>query len=135
MIPSAVLDASALVGFLLDPATRPGIDSLVQSEMTQLVIPHLCDVEVASGLRSAILRGDLDGNRAVEALEHYAALPLSRVAHLPLLPRVLAVRDNISAYDAAYVALAEALEAPLYTSDRRLARAATTWTDVHVVEV
>jgi predicted nucleic acid-binding protein len=62
-------------------------------------------------------------------------LPLRRLDHTPLLDRAFALRDNFSAYDAVYVALAEGLAAPLVTADARLARAVRTWTEVEVVEV
>lgn len=135
-MPSAiVLDASVLGEFVLDPSSNPSLDELIRSEGCEIFIPHLCDVEVASGFRSRIARGAMEAARASEALEHFVGLPLHRVGHVPLLSRVLSLRDNFSAYDATYVALAESLGAPLYTADLRLARAVREHTEVDVVEV
>ena len=82
--------------------------------------PHLLDVEVAQVLRRLEHRTELTAARAEEALEDLRALRVVRHAHLPLLERVWELRSNLSAYDALYVALAEALDAPLATTDQRL---------------
>lgn len=81
------------------------------------------------------MRGALSSERAGEALANYVALPLRRHGHLLLLGRALQLRANFSACDAAYVALAERLQAPLVTADGRLARAARRHTEVEVIEV
>lgn len=91
---------------------------------TDLHVPALCDVEVAAGLRRAVLQRALSAQRAMLALEDYRDLPLTRHGHLALLPRVLQLRANLSAYDAIYVALGEQLGAALLTADARLRRAA-----------
>lgn len=132
---TVVLDASVLGEFVLDPSSHPSLDELIRSEVCEIFIPHLCDVEIASGLRSRIARGAIDAVRASEALEHFGGLPLHRVGHVPLLSRVLSLRGNFSAYDATYVALAESLGAPLHTADHRLARAVREHTEVEVLEV
>ncbi len=85
--------------------------------------PHLVDVEVAQVLRRYAIAGEADAGRCRTALDDLAGLPLTRYAHDFLLPRVWELRDNLSAYDAVYVALAEALDAPLLTRDRRLTNA------------
>jgi len=85
--------------------------------------PHLLDIEVAQVLRRFVRRGELSPERARQALEDLAALPLERYSHEQLLPRVWRLRDNLSAYDAAYVALAEILGAALLTRDSRISRA------------
>jgi predicted nucleic acid-binding protein len=85
--------------------------------------PHLLDVEVAQVLRRLEQAGPLSTERAEEALSDLRALRIVRYAHQPLLTRAWALRHNLSAYDALYVALAEGLEAPLVTTDRRLASA------------
>ncbi len=95
-----------------------------------LRVPSLCDVEVAAGLRRALLRGLLPPERAQLALDHYLLLPLTRHGHQALLGRVLGLRSNFSAYDACYVALAEVLGAELLTADERLSRAVRTHTAV-----
>jgi predicted nucleic acid-binding protein len=93
-------------------------------------VPALCDIEVAAGLRCALLRGLLSLERADQALAHYPLLPLTRHGHQGLLPRMLSLRSNFGAYDACYVALAELLGADLLTADERLARAVRTHTGV-----
>ena len=85
--------------------------------------PHLLDLEVAQVLRRYCLTGDLEPARAQEALVDLTALEIDRYSHELFLPRVWELRHNITAYDAAYVALAEELAAPLLTADRRLAEA------------
>jgi predicted nucleic acid-binding protein len=85
--------------------------------------PHLLDVEVAHVLRRYAFAGDMSAERGREALEDFADISLRRHAHDVLLPRVWELRENLTAYDAVYVALAEALDAPLVTRDRRLAGA------------
>lgn len=98
-----------------------------------LHVPALCDVEIASGLRSLSLRRALPDERAVEAVEDYLDLPLTKHGHASLLPRIFALRANFSAYDATYVALAESINAPLLTSDDRLARAVESHTGVELI--
>ncbi len=132
---AAVVDASALVGVLLDPRGHPGVTDLLAVEETELLVPHLCDLEVASALRKAVRRGVVHSPRAHGALSLYLDLPLSRFPHTALLPRVFALRENFTTYDAIYVVLAEAVGAPLYTADRRLARTVWEHTSVQTVEV
>ncbi len=86
--------------------------------------PHLLDVEVAQVIRRYAASGEIGAERGRIALADLADFPLRRYPHDFLLPRIWALRNNLTAYDAAYVALAEALEAPLLTRDRRLAIAA-----------
>ena len=86
--------------------------------------PHLLDVEVAQAIRRYAADGEIDGERGRMALADLADLPLRRYPHDFLLPRIWDLRNNLTAYDAAYVALAEALDAPLLTRDRRLATSA-----------
>jgi predicted nucleic acid-binding protein len=85
--------------------------------------PHLIDVEIAQVFRRLASAGSLDAPRANEACEDLRALRLVRHPHLPLLDRVWALRENLSAYDGLYIALAESLESPLVTLDERIARA------------
>ena len=86
--------------------------------------PHLLDVEVAQVVRRYAASGDIDAERGRAALDDLADLPLHRYPHDILLPRVWELRNNLTAYDAVYVALAEALDAPLLTCDGRLAGSA-----------
>jgi predicted nucleic acid-binding protein len=116
-----VADASAIIEVLL---RRAGSDAIVRrllGDQEPLAAPSLLDVEVASVLRRYWLAGRLTTQRGEESLELLRALPLSRYSHEDLLPRIWEWRANLTAYDAAYVALAEALDAPLVTCDEKLA--------------
>lgn len=93
----------------------------------RLHIPHLAVIETASVLRSWVNRGRTTGDRAGAALRDLASFPARRWRSEATLTRVWELRDNFSAYDATYVALAEELDATLLTCDARLARAATTF--------
>ena len=118
-----VLDASALVELLLGTAAGRAVASRIADPDLGLHVPHLADVEVAQALRRCAKDGVLDAAAASEALENLRSLDLQRHAHEPLLDRIWQLRQNFSAYDAAYLALAEALDAALLTCDARLARA------------
>jgi predicted nucleic acid-binding protein len=89
----------------------------------RLTVPELADLEVASVLRRQMKAGTLDARRARLALADLAALPARRAPHRPLLPRCWELRNNLTIYDAAYVALAEVMNTTLLTGDRKLARA------------
>jgi len=119
-----VIDASALLDLLLRRRAAPEIRARVVAGEVALHAPHLVDTEVLHALRRRVARGDLARRRAQEALDDLADLPLVRHPHLPLSPRIWALRERLSAYDATYVALAEGLDASLLTSDRRFARGA-----------
>ena len=116
-----VVDASVLAVALLDDG--PDGD-LVRHRLRgeQLAAPALIDLEVASVWRGLSRGGHLGARRVALALEDLRDLPIQRVEHTSLLVRCWELRDNLTIYDAAYVALAEALEAPLVTGDRRFAR-------------
>jgi predicted nucleic acid-binding protein len=119
-----VLDASAVLELLLGtPPGRQAADRIFAPQETACA-PELLDLEVAQVLGRYERQGDLSPARASQALEDLADLRLERYPHSPLLPRIWELRGHLSAYDAAYVALAEALPAPLLTADGRLARAA-----------
>lgn len=116
-----VVDASALLELLLrTPAAKDVEDRLFTPHQT-LHVPHLLDVEIAQVIRRYAAKGDIDGERGRAALADLADLPVRRYPHDFLLPRIWDLRTNLTAYDATYVALAEALDAPLLTRDRRLA--------------
>ncbi len=118
-----VVDASVLVVALADDGPD-GDAARTRLRGETLAAPELVDLEVVSVLRRQHRVGMLDHRRAGLAMTDLAALPMHRAAHLALLPRCWELRDNLTTYDAAYVALAEALGATLLTGDRRLARAA-----------
>jgi predicted nucleic acid-binding protein len=118
-----VLDVSALVELLLGTSAGRAVAGRIADPEASLHVPHLADVEVAQTLRRYVREGDLDAASARAALGDLRALDIERHSHEPLLDRVWALRENLTAYDAAYVALAEALDAKLLTCDGRLARA------------
>ena len=127
-----VVDASVLTVALADDGPD-GDHARTRMRGEVLAAPELVDLEVASVLRRQNLAGAIDVRRAGLALADLAALPLQRAPHLPLLPRCWELRDNLTVYDAAYVALAEALEAMLITGDRHLARANGPRCDIEVL--
>ncbi|MDQ3941498.1 MAG: type II toxin-antitoxin system VapC family toxin [Actinomycetota bacterium] len=119
-----VLDASAVVAVLLDPGSgAERIRERIESPGESLHVPHVMDLEVLHALRRQALRGALSPRRSAEALEDLANIMFVRYPHTSLIQRIWELRENVTAYDAAYVALAEALDAPLVTMDARLAQA------------
>lgn len=118
-----VIDASALIELLLNtPRAAPIADRALTSNES-VHAPHLVDVEVTQVLRRYARSGVLTSLRARQSLDDLADFPIERHAHTDLLPRAWQLRDAMTAYDAMYVALAEALSASLLTCDARLARA------------
>lgn len=130
---SLVLDASAVAEYLLRTPAGERMERTIRTSGGDLHTPALCDVEVAATLRKALLSGRLGPQRAAEALDDYFDLPLTRHGHQLLVERVLELRDNFSAYDATYSALAERLGAALLTADERFARAVRTHLRIEVV--
>lgn len=115
-----MLDASALLELLLVTDKGSEVAERIAGPEETLHAPHLIDLEVAQVLRRYVARRQLDEGRASQALEDLRDLDLNRYPHDVLLGRIWELRQNASAYDAAYLALAEALGAPLLTSDARL---------------
>jgi predicted nucleic acid-binding protein len=118
-----VLDASAAIELLLRTPTGSRIETRVFQASESLHAPHLIDLEVAQVLRRFVAVGTIASVRGEEALEDLRNLSLVRYPHEMLLARIWELRDNFTAYDAAYVALAEELDALLLTCDRKLASA------------
>ena len=118
-----VVDASVQAVALADDG-QDGDHARARLRGEQLTAPDLVDLEVASVWRRQMRDGAMDARRAALALADLAALPLRRAAHKALLARCWELRDNLTIYDASYVALAEALEVTLLTGDGRLARSA-----------
>jgi predicted nucleic acid-binding protein len=114
-----VVDASVLAPALADDEAD-GDRARGRLAGETIAVPALADLEVTSVLRRAALGGRLDDRRSGQALADLAALPLRRAPHLPLLPRIWELRENVSVYDAAYLALAETLDVLLLTADGRL---------------
>ena len=117
-----VLDASAVLELVLRTDASSEIENRVRRPGMTLHCPHLLDLEVAQVLRRHARGKHRVEPRLREALEDLRDLPLTRYAHEPFLDRIWELRENLTAYDGAYVALAEALGARLLTSDARLAR-------------
>ena len=115
------MDASAAFELLLGTTVGAQVAARLQADGPAHA-PHLIDVEVASALRRGVARRLVDETRASEALEDLGDLAVVRYPHGPLLARVWELRAGLSPYDATYVALAEALDAPLVTRDARLGR-------------
>ncbi len=118
-----VVDASALIEVLLRTPAAKDVERLLFDSRPALHAPHLLDVEVAQVLRRYVANGEIDADRDRAALADLADFPVLRHPHPFMLSRIWDLRNNLTAYDAAYVALAEALDAPLLTRDRRLAGA------------
>ncbi len=118
-----VLDASALLEFLLGTPRGEEVGVRLEDMDGRWHAPDLVDLEVTQVLRRWEASGALDPERAQAAVELLVDLPLVRHGARALVPRIWGLRANLSAYDAAYVALAEGLEAPMLTCDERLARA------------
>jgi predicted nucleic acid-binding protein len=116
-----VVDASVLVVALADDG-RDGVRTRERLRGERLAAPELIDLDVGSVLRRQHLAGQIGSRRAELALHDLAAIPLQRARHVDLLSRCWQLRQNLTFYDAAYLALAEALESTLLTGDRRLAR-------------
>lgn len=126
-----VLDASVVLELLL--RTECGIALASELLVEELAVPHLLDVEVTQVLRRYVLHGKLPAVRAQEAIVDLLDLPLQRYSHMQLMSRVWALRENLTAYDAVYVALAETLGGAMVTRDRRLARASQGRVETRIV--
>ncbi len=118
-----VLDASAAVDWLLQTAAGQRIEERIYSRNETLHAPELLDLEVTQVLRRLALQRVVSAQRCDEAVRDLLDLRITRYPHLVLLPRIWQLRHNFSAYDAAYLVLAEQLGAPLITRDRALASA------------
>lgn len=126
-----VLDASVVVDLLVAPDRREVAAALGSSAWHA---PTHLDVEVVSALRGLVLGRHLSAERAVDALQDFADLEITRWApDLAVTRRIFALRDRLTAYDAAYLVCAEGIDAPLATRDHRLARAVAPLVDVTVL--
>jgi predicted nucleic acid-binding protein len=118
-----VVDASAMLDALLRPRSHTARARLF-AEGESLHAPHVIDLEVVQVLRRLANAGEIEPARARAALDDLADAPVHRYAHDILVQRIWELRHNLTAYDAAYIALAEELDAPILTRDRKLASAA-----------
>ena len=114
-----VLDASVVVELLTNGVLADSIRNELTGRDDSFVVPHLIDIEVMSALRR-LAGPQIDSHRSGQSLAGLAALPAERYAHTPLIGRIWELRHNFTAYDAAYIALAEATGAVLYTCDENL---------------
>jgi len=118
-----VVDASVALEVLLHPKEARALQARLLDPAETLHAPHLIDLEIAQVLRRYVRSGDATAGRCDAAIDDWLAFPVRRYPHELLLPRVWALRHVLSAYDATYVALAEALGAALITKDARIAQA------------
>ena len=125
-----VIDASAMVEALVGDPANPELLALLADE--QLHAPTLLDFEVASALRGHVLGGKLDPVRLEEAVEDFIAFRIERHPMTDLLGHMLDLRDNFTVYDAAYLVLAQALEAPVVSADAKLRKATRLAIEVRV---
>ena len=119
-----VLDASAAIDWLLHTPAGIKIDRRIYSRSESVHVPHVLDLEVAQVLRRFVREGSLSSGRADAALRDLMDSRFIRYPHWHLLPRIWQLRHNLTAYDGAYIVLAELLDAPLITRDRRVSSAA-----------
>ena len=117
-----MLDASAVVELLTNGPLADSLRRELAGRAGAFLVPHLLDVEVASALRNMTAGRRIDSHRGAQLLEELAALPATRYAHTPLLARIWELRHKFTAYEAAYIALAEATNAVLYTTDEKLGK-------------
>ncbi len=118
-----VPDASVVLEVLLRTPAAPAIEHRLFDAGESLHAPHLLDLEVAQVLRRYVARGEITPLRGATCLELFSSFPIRRYSHEALLSRIWQLRENLTAYDAAYVALAEGLDATLVTRDERIGRA------------
>jgi predicted nucleic acid-binding protein len=116
------VDATALLEFLLQTPRGIRVEARLFRDEDEFHSPHLVDVEVTQGLRRLVRAGEVSAGRAADAMADLADFDLQRHAHHDLLSRAWKLRENVTAHDAMYVALAEALDAPIVTCDAPLAK-------------
>jgi predicted nucleic acid-binding protein len=117
-----VVDASAVLELLLRTDKGIKVQGRVLDSGESLHAPHLIDIEVTQTLRRLVSLKEITAARSKQALGDHVALNIKRAEHKDLLQRIWTLRDSVTAYDAAYVVLAEILDAPLVTCDAKLAR-------------
>jgi predicted nucleic acid-binding protein len=117
-----VLDASVVVELLINGTLADSIRNELTGREESFLVPHLIDVEVMSAIRRLVVGQRIDRHRSRQFLAELAALPAERYSHTPLIGRIWELRHNFTAYDATYIALAEATDSVLYTCDEKLRR-------------
>lgn len=114
-----VIDASAVLELCLVTPMAAAVEKRLDAAGRDLVAPEIVDLEILQALRRLVHRGDIAERRAEAALDMFRHMPIDRFGHGLLCPRIWSLRHNLTAYDAAYFALAELLEVPLWTRDRK----------------
>jgi predicted nucleic acid-binding protein len=117
-----VPDASLVVELLTNGPLANSIRSDLYGRDDAFIVPHLIDVEVMSALRKMVVGRRIESGRSGQFLSGLAALPAERYSHAPLIGRIWELRHNFTAYDATYIALAEATNSVLYTIDEKLCK-------------
>lgn len=117
-----VLDSSAALDYLLADRRAAWVERQLDAARWNLHATYVIDNEVFGVIRARVLNRSISVKRGRIALDFFVELPLQRYPHLPLLDRMWAIRNHVSGSDASFVALAEALDAPLVTTDLRLSR-------------
>ncbi len=130
-----VVDASVLANVVGDDEAAGQLARARFASASAVSAPDLVDVETVSVLRRRWLAGDLSDERCRVAVDDLLALPITRFPVGPMMVRAFELRANITAYDASYAALAEALDCPLITADRRLANAPMTTCRTEVLQL
>jgi predicted nucleic acid-binding protein len=129
-----VVDASAIIEILLQTSRAPRLMERALDPAEKLHAPHLLDIEVAHVLRRLVLQKQITASRGEEALDDLSKLVIERHAHETLMMRIWQLRDSVTCYDAAYVSLAEAMQAPLLTCDGKLAGAHGHWATIELID-
>ncbi len=130
-----VVDASVIANVVGDDEAAGRLARTRFAAASWVSAPDLVDVETVAVLRRRWLAGDLSDERFRGAVDDLLALPITRIPVGPLMVRAFELRANITAYDACYVALAEALDCHLITADRRLANAPMTYCTFEVLQL
>ena len=117
-----VLDASIVVELVKNGPLADSIRGELVRHDESLLVPHLMDVEVMSAMRGLAAGHRIDSHRSAQFLNALATLPAERYSHTPLIGRIWELRHNFTAYDAVYIALAEATDSVLYTCDDKLVK-------------
>lgn len=128
-----VADASAIVDILIGARNAPALRGRLFNRDVEVHAPHLLDIEVMHAIRRRFRIGETSTERAQQAISSFQILPIERHSHEILLDRIWQLRENLAAYDAAYVALAQILDTVVITTDPRLARAPGMSRYIHVV--
>jgi predicted nucleic acid-binding protein len=129
-----VVDASALLEFLLQTSLGTRVEARLFRDEDEWHSPHLADVEVTQGLRRLVRANAVSPARAADAIADLADLDLHRHSHIDLVTRAWKLRENVTAYDAMYIALAEALDAPMVTCDTPLGRSSGHRAHIEVIQ-